>query len=38
MPCISLDTLERLSRVWPLCAEFQELTNGSTVVAGCCGK
>lgn len=31
MSCISLDTLEMLSGVWPLCAGFQELTNGSAV-------
>lgn len=34
MSCISLNILDRLSRVWPLCAGLQELTNGSAVVGG----
>lgn len=29
MPCISLNTLERLPRFWLICAGFQELTHGS---------
>lgn len=39
MPCIALDILERLSRVWSLCAGLQELINSSAVGRGvCCGK
>lgn len=38
MPCISLDTLKGLPRVWPLCAGFQELTHGSAVTGGMQGE